>query len=151
MQPTPSLPSSKGRELDGYKPDAIFPELPRRGARVSEVSVDKHVVLGWGGDCLVHCWMIGSTLAPTHWTPVAPLGPQLRVLKIVSTYSQLSPEGKSPLVGNLGGSCWSPGNGGSSLPAMVGGIEWVGLGGVGGGYNLENWAQRMRYENTPAK
>lgn len=46
--------------------------------------------------------MIGSTLAPIHWTPVAPLGPQLRILKIVSTYSQLSPEGKSPLVGNLG-------------------------------------------------
>lgn len=55
MQPTPSLPSSKGRELDGYKPDAIFPELPRRGDRVSEVSVDKHVVLGWGGtvSCIV--------------------------------------------------------------------------------------------------
>lgn len=27
----------------------------------------------------------------------------------------------------------------------------MGLGGVGGGYNLENWTQRMRCENTPAK
>lgn len=34
---------------------------------------------------------------------------------------------------------------------MVEGIEWVGLGGVGGGYNLENWTQRMCCENTPAK
>ena len=44
---------------------------------------------------------------------------------------------------------WSPGDGGSSLPAMVGGMEWVGLGGVGGVYNLVNWSQRMHCENTP--
>ena len=95
--------------------------------------------------------MFGSTLEPTQWTSVAPLVPQLRVLKIVSTYSQLSPGGKSPLVGNLGGSCWSPGDGGPSLPAMVGGMEWVELGGVGGVYNLVNWSQRMRCENTPSR
>lgn len=48
MQPTPSLPSSKGQRTDGYKPDAIFPSS-RRGDRVSEVSVDKHAALLVGG------------------------------------------------------------------------------------------------------
>ena len=91
MQPTPSLASSKGRELDGYEPDAIFPELPPRGDRkVSEVSVDKPH----------RSWLEGRGLSRALldvWPhPGAHPGSPLRVLKIVSTCSQLSPGGQIP-------------------------------------------------------
>ena len=66
MQPTPSLASSEGRELDGYKSDAIFPELPPQGDRkVSEVSVDKPH-RSWLGAGTVSC-VVGCSAAP--WRP----------------------------------------------------------------------------------
>lgn len=91
MQPTPSLPSSKGRELDGYKPDAIFPELPRRGDRVSEVSVDKHVVLGWGGGlsrALLDDWQHpGAHPLDASSTPRAPVANPQNCLHIFPAVS----------------------------------------------------------------
>ena len=101
------------------------------------------IVLGWGGgDCLVRCWMFGRTLAPTQ-------GPRWESSKLSPHVPSCLLGGKSPLVGNLGGSCWSPGDGGSPLPAMMGGME--GVGEVGGVYNRGNWTQRMRCENSPSQ
>lgn len=69
-----------GYELDGYKPDAIFPELRARRQ-------------GLRGECWIHAFLVGGGtalallddrqhLAPTHWTPVAPLGPSCESSKL---------------------------------------------------------------------